>query len=336
MKKLAYTILGIAISVNSLFAQDFHLSHYDMATLYLNPALTGMYSDTKGDYRIYNDYRSQWAALGTKPFSTIYLAFDMPVQKWGKNFGVGGYIIDNKAPAGAFSTMNFMGSIAYDIMSKENSNGKHYLTTGLQIGIFYKTYNPANFTFDNQYSPTTGGFDQSIPSGETFAKTSLINFDAAYGLFYKYIEEDKNVHPFAGLSIQHLTMPNESFTSVKSHLPMRFNFEGGADIKVNEKLKLAPTLLYMYEAAANEFDLGMLAYYKIGSSNFEAMLGGDYRMSDAGIIDIGVKYGEDIFRFSYDINTSYLNAFTGGRGAWEFSLVITGLKGHPLFGKSMF
>jgi len=336
MKKLIYTTLAFAISMNSLFAQDFHLSHYDMATLYLNPALTGMYGDEKGDYRIYNDYRSQWAALGTKPFNTIYLAFDMPVKKWGKNFGIGAYIIDNRAPAGAFSTMNFMGSIAYDIMSKDNTNGKHYLTTGLQIGIFYKSYNPAGFTFDNQYSPATGGFDQSIPSGEVFNKTGLVNFDAAYGLFYKYIEEDKNVHPYFGFSIQHLTMPNESFTLTKSDLPMRFNFEGGADVKVNEKLKLSPRFLYMYEAAATEFDIGMLAYYKIGTTAFNAMLGGDYRAGDAAIIDIGMKCGEDIFRFSYDINTSYLNAFTGGRGAWEFSLVLTGIKGQPLFAKSMF
>ncbi|HTB07111.1 MAG TPA: PorP/SprF family type IX secretion system membrane protein [Bacteroidia bacterium] len=337
MKKIvAYLLFAFAICGTPVFAQDFHLSQYDMASLYINPALTGMYSGEKGDFKIYNDYRSQWASLGNVPYSTEYLAFDMPVQKWGKNFGVGAYLIDNRAPAGSFSTMNFMTSIAYDIMSKENSNGKHYLTTGIQLGIFYKSFNPNSFTYDDQYSASEGGFDQSLPSGESFSKTGLVNFDANYGLFYKYIEETKIYHPFFGFSIQHLTMPNESFTTVKSHLPMRFNFQGGCDLQVTEKLKLIPEAFYMTEAGATEFDAGLLAFYKINTTQFQAMLGGDVRVADAVVIHLGIKYGEDIFRFSYDINTSYLNAFTGGRGAWELSLIITGMKGHPLFGKGMF
>jgi type IX secretion system PorP/SprF family membrane protein len=336
MKKYICIIILFVLSSSAVFSQDYHLSQFDMASLYLNPALTGMYGGEKGDYKIYNDYRSQWAALGTQSFSTIYLGFDMPIQKWGKNFGVGLYIIDERAPAGAFSTMNVMGSIAYDIMSKESSNGKHYLTTGIQFGAFSKTYNPANFTYGDQYSATLGGFDQSIPSGEVFNKSSVTDFDLDYGLFYKYIDEAAGVHPYLGFSLQHITMPNESFTLIKSDLPMRFNFEGGADFKASDNLKLSPRFLYMTEAGATEFDIGMLGFYKINTSLFEAMLGGDYRVNDAAVIHIGLKYGEDIFRFSYDINTSYLNAFTGGRGAWEFSLILTGLKGHPLIGKTMF
>jgi len=332
-KTILHILLITAISGNTLFAQDYHLSQYDMASLYLNPALTGMYGGDKGSFKIYNDYRSQWAALGTNSYATEYLAFDMPVQKWGKNFGVGAFFINNSAPAASFNTMTFMGSIAYDIMSKESSGGKHYLTTGVQIGFFYKNFNANNFTYDNQYSSTMGGFDQNMPSGESYSKMAMANFDANYGIFYKYIESSSNLHPFVGFAIQHLTMANESFTPQKSDLPMRFNIHGGCDIQLNEALKLTPMFLYMNEAQATELDLGLIGYYKISNGPFQAMLGGDYRANDAFVIHVGMKYGEHVFRFSYDVNTSYLDAYTGGKGAWEFSIIITGIKGQPLFGK---
>ena len=334
MKRLSFFIsIALLVANINLRAQDFHLSQYDMATQYLNPALTGMYCGEKGDYRIYNDYRSQWSAL-TKPFSTIYLGYDMPLKKWDKKFGAGAYLIDNRGPAGTFNTLSFMASIAYNIT--HNSSDKHYLTTGLQLGLFYKNFDPNNFTFDNQYSASEGGFDQSIPSNESFPHTSLLRFDANYGIFYKYVDAEKKVHPYVGITVQHLTMPNESFTSVKDQIPMKFNFQVGCDLIVSDKLKLDPRFLYMYQVHANEINGGLLAFYKIGATGFEAMLGGDYRSEDAIVVHIGIKAGQDIFRFSYDINNSYLNAFTGGRGAWEFSLILTGVKGQPLFSKSMF
>ncbi|HTA82597.1 MAG TPA: type IX secretion system membrane protein PorP/SprF, partial [Bacteroidia bacterium] len=147
-------------------------------------------------------------------------------------------------------------------------------------------------------------------------------------------EESSKVHPFFGFSMQHLTVPNESFTTVKSDVPMRFNFQGGCDFNVNEKLKITPMLFYMNEAGVTEFDAGLLGYYKIGTTPFQVILGANDRVNDAVVINTGIKYGEHVFRFSYDINTSYLDAFTGGRGAWEFSLILTIIKGHALFSRS--
>jgi type IX secretion system PorP/SprF family membrane protein len=339
MKVFIYTLITLLLSGTALLAQDYHMSQYDATTLYMNPALTGMYGDSWGDYKIYNDYRSQWASLA-QPYATIYVAYDMPIKIADKDFGVGGYIIDNRSPAGGFNTLTVMPSIAYNITGNGaskfisgSSSGKHYLTTGLQLGFFYKDFNPTNFTYDDQYSSDQGTFDQSIPSGESFAKTSMIKFDVNLGIYYKYIEKGKMFHPFAGFSIQHVTEPNESFTSYKDILPMRFNLNGGCDVAVNEQLKLVPTFLYMNQASVPEEDIGLIAYYKIQRSAYTPLLGCDYRFNDAIVVHIGIKQNEHVFRFSYDINTSYLNNFSGGRGAWEFSLILTGIKGAPFFAK---
>jgi hypothetical protein len=73
------------------------------------------------------------------------------------------------------------------------------------------------------------------------------------------------------------------------------------------------------------------------------LLGGiNYRWKDALVIQLGGKYDQHTFAFSYDINISGLNDYTNGRGAFEFSVILTGFKGKALFnpkfnrGKSVF
>lgn len=329
-KALNFAWISLMLAANFAPAQDFHLSQYDAATLYMNPANTGMYADEKSEYRIYSDYRSQWGAIGARPFSTAYIAFDMPVEKWGRQFGLGGYIIDNNAGVGNFNTVNAVLSAAYNILN--NTDGKHYLTTGIQIGILYNSFNPANFSYDNQYSSSLGGFDNSMPSGENIPATSMIRLDANYGLFYKFIDKEKKIHPYAGFSIQHVNEPNMTIIETETRLAMRFNYLLGCDYQLSEKLKISPRLLYMDQGGATELTIGSLLYYKM-LGTYEVLGGLEYRLEDAFIVHLGVKYGQNTFRFSYDANTSYLNTYSNGKGAWEFSVILSSEKGKPLFGK---
>jgi len=310
-------------------AQDFHLSQFQSAALYLNPALTGMYGGEKGDYRIASVYRSQWRAIGLKPFVTAYLQYDMPLAKLDKRWGVGGYLINNKSQAGHFQTMNAMASGAYNII---NGTDAHHLSAGLQLGILYKNFDPAAYTYDVQYSAVTGGFEQSIPSGETFAKTSLVRFDANMGIFYKYADRNKKCHPYGGFAVYHLTRPDESFSGTKSRLPIHFTGHAGCDIELSDGLMLQPNLLYMNQAKAYEATGGFLLFYRIRNSSVDALGGCNYRHKDAIVAHIGLRQQQHYFRFSYDINISPLKTYSGGRGAWEFSLILVGEKDKPLAG----
>lgn len=311
-------ILALFISAPA-FAQDYHLTQYETAPLYLNPAMTGMYFGEKGDYKISANYRSQWKSLTPKPYVTANLAYDMPWER----FGVGAYLIDNKGGTGGFSTLNFMLSGAYRI-TKDPQN-IHNLSAGLQLGVLYKSFNPSKFTFDQQYNPNSG-FDNTLISGESFDKTGIVRLDAGLGIFYKYHDENKKVSPFGGVSIFHLTKPNESFYEMESRLPMRFVFNGGADIRANEKLKIVPGLLVMSQAKAFELSINALGYYKIKDTDYDAIFGLGYRHQDAIMIHLGLKQKNNIFRLSYDVNTSYLNSYSGGRGGFELSVIYTGFK----------
>jgi len=323
---LAFLALLALISA-SLNAQDFHMSQYDATTLYMNPALTGMYLGEKGDFRITDDYRQQWKALGIKPFSTIYLSYDMPVTVKKKKIGLGAYLVNERAGQGNFNTLEFMASAAYNIIE---GSEKHYLTTGLQLGFFNKSFSPSSFTYDAQYSGSTGNFDSNLPTDESNSNTNLLRLDANVGIYYKFIATESKVHPYAGFSIDHLNIPKETFAGTTTRLPMRFNYNAGCDIKVNETFTVVPKVLYMQQSTATELFFGAEMRYKL-SGEYTALLNLNYRNQDAFVFDIGLKKGGHVLRLGYDLNTSGLSNYTGGRGAFEISLIITGIKGQSLF-----
>ena len=310
-----------------LFAQDFHLSQTDAAPHYFNPALTGMYFENKSDYKIYSDYRSQWKSLGIKPFSTYYLAYDMPHRL----FGLGGYLIHNRNGAGGMNTINFMPSAAYRISNEVST--PHNLSVGAQLGIIYRNFDPAQFTFDSQFSADDpDGFDQSLPNLENFEKTSLLKIDANMGVFYKFKKPEWKAHPWGGFSVYHITKPNQSFTGIaKDRLPMRMVLQLGADYTITDQISAKPAILYMNQGKAQELTIGATGFYHIKETESDVLFGINYRIKDALVLLVGMKYGLHIIAFSYDINTSNLNDSTNGRGAFEFSIVLSGIKGQPFF-----
>lgn len=331
MKKIFLIPIFLFPVLTGIKAQDFHLSQFNAAPHYFTPAQTGVYFDDekeKADYRIYSDYRSQWRAFGIKPYSTFYLAYDMPFKD---QFGLGGYLISNRNGAGGVNTIQFMPSGAYRITKDEN--GEHQLAVGLQIGMIYTSFDPGRYTYEKQFSPGSATvFDETAWNGEYFVKTSRLKPDAAMGIFYKYKKSDWKAHPWLGYSVYHVGRPNRSFTTIeKDRLPMRWVYELGADYKINDQLNLKPAILYMLQAKAHDLTIGATGFYQLQENKYDLLFGLHYRAKDAFIIQAGMKYNQHVLAFSYDINTANVSDYTNGRGAFELSLKLTGIKGKPMF-----
>jgi type IX secretion system PorP/SprF family membrane protein len=330
MKKIFITQLVLTMILSGIKAQDFHLSQSDAAPHYFTPAKTGVYfeENEKADYKIYSDYRTQWRAFGVKPYSTFYLAYDMPIKE---QYGLGAYLISNRNGAGGLNTIQFMPSGAYRIT--KDKNGEHQLSVGAELGIVYTSFDPGRYTYENQFSPNSPTvFDPNMPSGETFGKTSMTKIDAAMGVFYRFNKKDWKAHPWLGYSVYNLTRPNQSFTGFgKDKLPMRWVYQLGADYKLNEDITVKPAILYMMQAKAHDLTIGATSLFHLKETKYNIIAGLNYRNTDAFIIQAGMRYEQYNVVFSYDINTSYLNNYTNGRGAFEFSLLLTGIKGKPLF-----
>ncbi len=321
MKKIStksiVALICIFASSQFFYAQDYHLSQYDIAPIYMNPALAGMYLGEKGDFRIMSNYRSQWQQLQSKPYTTALIAFDKPIGR----FGVGGYVIDNLAGLSNYNSFGCIVGGAYQITNDESKN--HYLTTGVQVGFMNVNYNTNDLLFSSQYF-SDRGLDGNAPNGENFAKLNLLKPDINAGIYYKYRNTNQKFNPFAGFSINHINMPDQSTLGIPYRLPMRFNLNAGSDIQVNPSLKLQPSCLYMYQGGAAELSLGVLAFYNLKNTNYELVSGLAYRLQDAIVLNIGIKEGGNTFRISYDIVTSPLQVYAGNRGAIEMGVIYTG------------
>jgi len=333
MSKPAYKIALSALflwfsvpSVNYVLGQDAHLSQFYSSELTLNPALTGQFS---GEHRGYLNYRAQWRSLIKRnPFETTILAYDRPL----KRFGVGAYIMNNRAGNSGINFFNFVLSGSYEVSI--DPQRVHHLTTGLQLGLINKSYTET--TFDAQYDTTFGApwFNESISSGEIFNQLNFTVPEVNFGIFYYNAKRYATFNPYGGLSAFHLTNPKETFYTTDNKLPMRFVAYGGTKIKIDEIYSVDANLLIMRQTNANEFQIGAIVTYDIEGSDYNFFAGPYYRNKDAFIFHLGGTYNDYVIGLSYDFNTSSLKSVSRGRGGFELS--ITYVKQKARFLPSIF
>lgn len=305
----------------SCVAQDFQLSQYDAPPMFLNPAMTGMFD---GQYRVHAHYRTQWAAVANKPFTTAGISLDMPVKK----FGLGLQILNYRAGAGSYNVSSALLSIGYDVVFDNAYN--HHLALGAQGGILQKSIDVSKLTFGNQYIGANGGsFDAALASGETFSNSSYLLSDFNAGLLYYYAKEGCRLNPFIGFSTFHLTQPTETFLGGSAKLPLRSYFHGGIKINVNEKIQFLPKFIYMKQENAEALTASLLLHYFLKDADTYLIFGPTYRQNDAAIIEAGIKKGKYIARVSYDFNTSQLKSVSGSRGGFEISLTYIARRSKP-------
>ncbi|UKN03204.1 PorP/SprF family type IX secretion system membrane protein [Paracrocinitomix mangrovi] len=325
MKKLTVIISTIVLSVN-VSAQDFHNSQFEQSSLYLNPALTGQDITEDADWRAATLYRSQWGQISTKPFSSIYASYDARLKE---RWGIGGYIINNQAGAPTFRTFNFMVSTSYNVIDPKSD---HKLTTGLQLGFFNKSFQVNNLFFDEQYSSTSGGFDNSLSNGENIGSSSIYRLDGAWGVYYQFL--GKQLRPYIGFSLGHITLPNQTFIGETEPMPMIWKANFGSEIAFNDEFSLKPAFLYMYQKAASEFLLMTTTKYNF-DDDFDLRLLLGIRVGDAAVTGIGMRYHGWHLNMTYDINISTLNTYTSGRGGFEISLAYQGAFANDKIKKMM-
>ena len=321
MKKL-FSITAVLMLGLNTYAQDFHLTHYDAAKVYLNPAMTGMFD---GYYRLHANYRNQWSAVATRPFQTAAIAYDMPI----KRYGFGAQVMNNRAGVGNFNVLNVVISGAYDLQLDKNNI--HHVAFGMSAGMIQKSVNFEQLTWGNQYSMTApGGFDQTIPNGELYNNDQDYLLDISAGALYYYAKETARFNPFVGVSAFHLNQPTESMFGMDNKLPMRYVVHAGGRIGITERLTLQPRFLYMRQTNAQEMVYGLLANIYLENSDSYLIVGPSFRSKDAGIMELGLKHGAFTYRISYDVNVSTLKPATNNRGGIEFSLIYVAKRRAPV------
>lgn len=312
MKNLRYILLTAFLYFGAnVKGQDFHLSMYDAAPIYLNPAMTGV---VDADWRIHAHYRTQWRAVNFKPYTTALLSFDMPYKKW----GFGGQIINYRAGIGNYNVLQGVGSAAYTISLDQNQY--HNLTMGVQAGISQKSIEYQLHTFNNQYTTSNGGnFDNGVASGENFGGQSIIIPELNAGILYYFSKQQSRLNPFAGVSAFNLITPQETFFSDDNDLPLRIYGHTGMRINITETFFVIPKILYMQQKEFSELTFAGDIGWFLKSAELYLLGGITYRNKDAAILTVGARKDNYIAKLSYDINTSSLAPASTGRGGFEVS-----------------
>jgi len=319
MKKIKkYLSLLFAGCLMSAHAQDFHLSMYDAAPIFLNPAMTGLI-ETK--MRAHAHFRNQWNALAYKPFTTSLVSFDLPKDKW----GFGGQISNMRAGTGNYNVLQILASASYAVPIDKDKY--HNLSLGLQAGVTQKHIEYGVLSFDSQWTTANGGsFDKAQPSGENFTGATQFQEAVNFGALYYYGKQQSRLNPFVGLSAFNLTKPKESFVGGNNRLPRRYYLHSGVRVNISEILYVIPKILLYSQARIVQQTYALDAGYYFKGEKFYALAGYTFRVNDASIIYAGLKKDNYIFKMSYDFNTSTLRGISKTRGAYELSLTWLGKK----------
>ena len=335
MKKFLIVLFAFTIS-NGAKAQDAHLSLYDAAPLFLNPAMTGVF---EGDWRIHGQYRTQWKSVNFKPYQTGLISFDMPLKKW----GIGAQITNHRAGIGNFNALQATGSVAYT--TSIDKGKKHNISFGVQGGVTQKTIEYQLLSYDNQYTTNNGGeFDMTIDSQEDFAGQSLLVPVVNAGFLYFFAKQQSRLNPFIGASAFNLTEPQETFLDNDNRLPMRIYGHVGTRINITELFYLIPKVLVMTQEEYWEQTYAVDAGYYLKGADLYLLAGGFFRTvgwptslqsefdkisEDAFVLSVGAKMENITAKVGYDVNISSLSTASSGRGGFEVSLTYVNQKKKP-------
>lgn len=312
MKKqliIFYSVLLMAGS--TLKAQDFHLSMYDAAPMFLNPALTGV---VDANFRVHAQYRNQWRSVAFKPYNTALISLDAPKGKW----GFGGQIMNMRAGVGNYNVLQGLLSLSYAVSLDKNRFNN--ISFGMQAGVTQKRIEAGLYTFDNQYSNQNGGsFDNSLPSGESFNRQSFVTPQLNAGFMYFNSKQQARLNPFLGYSAFNLSNPKETYYNTTNRLPIRHYAHAGVRINITELFYVLPKALIMLQKNASEQIYSVDAGYFFKEQEFYLLAGINYRVKDASVFYIGARKNNYIAKIGYDANVSSLKDVSKYRGAFEIS-----------------
>ena len=327
MKKFS-TICILFFCLNTLQkvnGQDLHFSQYFNAPLLVNPANTGFNPDY--DFRLGGNYRNQWASVSNFPYKTMSVWGDAQLftdrfeDSW---VGVGGAFLQDVAGSGNLKSTRAYASVAYHQLL----GFKSLLSGGFNLGFTQKRIDLNKLSFNSQWNGKF--FDLNIPSGEPFAANNVNYFSLQAGLNYSYFASD-NVYLNTGISMANINRPSESFfgtNNANSRVDSRYTFFANASIKLQDLWILNPNIHFSTIGTTNELVVGMMAQRDLSAErngSLQLLAGAYYRSNDAFIPMVGFDVLNLKITFNYDATVSSLSAYNQSRGAYEVSIVKSGL-----------
>ncbi len=286
-------ILGVIILHGGapIFAQQPTLiTNYMFTNMAINPAFAG----SNGGICITGLVRQQWIGFkdpdGTQTAPQVFmLTVDSPIKFL--HGGIGGSLYQDKL--GYFKNIALKLGYAYKMEA-----GGGDLSFGLQVGL-----QNGEFDFSKlDVGQGAGNFSEDPALMDLSGKTSDMSFDIGAGILFKV--PDKY---YIGLSADNLLQSKAK--KIAYQLRRTYYLGGGYEwiLPNHPAFELLPSVLFMYDGAAFQFNLSALVMY---NNKFYGGLG--YRLQDAVSVLAGVSIKSLRIGVAYDISTSALSKYNSG------------------------
>ena len=297
-------LVALVAAGASAGAQDIGFSQFYANPLYLNPAFAG----SQVAPRISMTYRAQWPGL-VSAFTTVSASYDQYVNDLHGGIGVL-LMTDRQGDHGMLSTnligamYSFRFQVARDV----------YVNAALQASLVNNSlhWDEAYMHFPDQILADLGySFSTHAVQPDNLSKWS-VDFNAGALVFGRKW--------YAGLSVAHLTQPNQAFYS-EDPVKMKLTLHAGGLINVSEERRrqsslglgtpiISPNVVYQMQGGMHYFNYGLYldwmpfmvgVWFRNGIEN-----------ADAFIFMAGVQ--QDYFKvgYSYDVTVSKLANNTAG------------------------
>lgn len=307
-----------------------HFSQYYNAPTLVSPANTGLLQET--DFRVGMNYRTQWSSVPV-PFNTfsaygdVILAPSAAGTSW---LGLGAAIFTDRAGNGNLALNRYEAAAAYHVFLGDAS----MLSAGISGAYVQRSVDFSKLTFDMQWNGFY--FDPIAASGELPGMKKTNYWDVGAGLSLAFFPNDA-LYLKLTAGAQHLNQPTESFYEQKNQLGIRPMGHLDLFYQVSDRVIVNPSAFYAWQKSASELLMGSLFLYHLGGRDERSVrliLGGHYRLKDAVIAAVGMEYGRLRVMSTYDITTSSLSKYNGGRGAFELGLRWEGIFPHNAYSGS--
>ena len=298
-------------------AQSYHFSQFFSTPLLTNPANTGF---TNGPYRIASNFRSQGMPSGNNMFTGYVSADVSPLRDKlteGHKAGLGLYIMNDHSLNSAIQTNSVGLSAAYHVGL--DVYGEQSFGLGLQGTYNQRRLDYSKLSFENQFGP--GGYDPTLPLGESLNFDSKSFFDINFGVVY-----NRNIGGqsfFAGAGVYNILQHKENILEEQYKLPMRLTFQSGLQTPLSGSENVYVSLTAMHQSKTTELTLGGAYGYNLSETEGKHELIGGlwYRFKDAVIPYVGYQGSSFQAGFSFDYTASAMRTGAEVRNGVELSLI---------------
>jgi type IX secretion system PorP/SprF family membrane protein len=285
-------LLGLALTASTSFAQQTQLSSlFPYNRILVNPAEAGYNNVTD----VSLSFRKQWTGIAGTP-TTSWLSGHTALNE---KMGLGGVVIYDEM---AF-IKNIDAKLSYAYHLKLAKDFK--LSFGIGAGVQQSTISTSGVLADD-YT------DEILVSGNT----SGILFDAQFGTLITYKEFRLGINT-PQLLQPRMEVPTPSFETnydLRSHLNVYLAY----DSKINESVRLIPTVFYRRSNASSQFDV-------FGNVEFNKtlMLGLGYREGVGVLANVGAKIKNKFqINYAYDFGKAGYGSNSGGSHEIMLKLLI--------------